>query len=182
MLEIEEKLMTNSNNSSDEKITPSKYLIGDTLADIDFIKTFLKEMAEQENQGTSAPYYYTIKDFYRYYGIDPDMEYEGYNLQDSRYPGINFEDYEHYVYYCIEYSVLPKKKERLSKRYYAKMEKNTETVFFTYSAAEKHLNENKHLYSKEAQVTLSQAFRSPELKRFFLELFKRYNIDNKNWR
>ena len=146
------------------------------------IKAFLQEMATQDNRCTAAPYFYTIRDTVRIYGVDSDYDSDGCIFTDPDIDDACFETYDEYLKCCEDdEDYKPKEEDDLQLTHF-KYQYVFKGMFLTESAAKKHLELNKHKYSDKAVVYVDHAFRSPELKQFFFDLFEHFGIDKGNWR
>ena len=125
------------------------------------IKEYLQEMAEQDNCGTGAPYFYTIRwheSFEELLCVPKDSDtWEELSDRDE-----------------IENKEL---KRLLSNRGPTEVIEKKTGVFFTRKEAEAHLRLNHYHYPKDAHVYCDHAWRAPYMARFLVALLVHFKID-----
>lgn len=127
----------------------------------EIIKEFLKVMAEQDNRGTAAPYYYTIR-------WTKSWEDEICVPED-----------------VSEWDDLPLSRQEEERELRKALGERaggvvkTKGMFLTEEDAESHLSANNYHYPPHAKVYLEYAWRSPQMEAFFAALFYHFDIDVK---
>lgn len=148
----------------------------------EIIINFLKQMAEQNNCGTAAPYFHVIKskttvpapvdncDEIRYYLPEEyDLTYKSIQEmeRDLKENGYTAQEIKSCVQVVEEFGIRYEWKEH--------------GMFLTREDAENHLKTNHYHYSADAYVYVKAAWRAPKLKEFFQALFKEYGVYPTNW-
>lgn len=146
------------------------------------IKAFLQTMTTQDRRGTADPFFYVIRtevehmspienaDIIRF--IDPDNCECVYGSREECRKEL-MEDV------CNDKDWVDNVVERLEEYGVSKYWEER-SMFLTEADAEKHLKLNHYHYSKNAHTYVKHAWRAPELKNFFGNLFEYFEVD-KEW-
>ncbi len=138
------------------------------------IKSFLLEMATQDNRCTATPFYYTIRtevedsaptdncDFTRVHWQDESFESKEEMEKQLKDDGYTDDQIESALRESCEYGV----RKRWEKR----------GMFLTESDAKSHLKLNYYHYSHNAHDYVEHAWRAPALEQFFKDIFEHFEI------
>lgn len=118
------------------------------------LKVMATNYKEQNNRCTAKPYYFTIRERDRVYGVDP-----AHGFDDSFV-------WVHNKYYELSYEPddVPEdfKEDDYARSYYMLTDKYT-GVFFTEQEADRHLRINRHHYNETAVTYVNHAFRNCDM-------------------
>lgn len=136
---------------------------------IDKLQAMAVAYKEQDNRCTAKPYYFTIREMKRVYGMDPEYGFDDsfvwvstYDSETSYEPDDLPEDFNEDDY---------------EKRYYSLKETHT-GVFLTEEEADRHLRVNHYHYNPTAATYVEHAFRNYDMETI-VELFDALTKENK---
>lgn len=118
------------------------------------LKTMAIDRKNQDNRCTANPYYFTIREMKRVYGMDPDHSYDDYvwihkdDFECSYEPDELPEDFDEKDYYKCYYSMI----------------EHHSNVFLTEKEADRHLRVNRHHYNATAATYVEYAHRNLDLE------------------
>ncbi len=155
--------------------------MGKDVNHLDFVKSFITEMNEQDNRCTATPYFFQIQDI-EYVASYHEEEWDrlAARKDEGLYYSETFEglavqvmsDYESFnVPEDFDINDDYEAEEALNSNGYDVYREKESTkltgCFFTETDAKNHLKNNSHHYSSKARTYVSHCFRAPELEQFF---------------
>lgn len=140
-------------------------------ADINTIKTFLTEMATQDNRGTASPFYFVIRSKkHQLVPIDCGEK------ATFSYRGEMYSSEEEIRDIFGEDKVAADAAVSEAEEFGLKEYWEEHCMFLTESDAKSHLNKNHYHYSDDAHIYVKHCWRAPAIKDFFESLNRHFEI------